>query len=42
MSYEELATLENFSGDEITFALNRQNIKEKKEKNAIQKAKILK
>jgi hypothetical protein len=42
MSYEDLAVLENFSDDEITFALNRQNIKDKKDKLALQKAKLLK
>jgi hypothetical protein len=36
MSYEDLAVLEIFSDDEITFALNRQNIKDKKDKNARQ------
>jgi hypothetical protein len=35
MSYEDLAVLENFSDDEITFALNRQNIKDKKDKSAL-------
>lgn len=35
MSYEDLAVLENFSDDEITFALNRQNIKDKKDKGAL-------
>lgn len=42
MSYEDLAVQENFSDDEITFALNRQNIKDRKDKIALQKAKILK
>ena len=42
MSYEDLAVLEIFSDDEITFALNRRNIKDKKDKNALQKAKMLK
>lgn len=42
MSYEDLAVLELFSDDEITFALNRQNIKTRKDKNALQKAKMLK
>ena len=42
MPYEDLAVLENFSADETTFALNRQNIKEKKDKNALKKVKILK
>ena len=42
MSYEDLAVLEIFSDDEITFALNRQNIKTRKDKNALQKAKMLK
>jgi len=42
MSYEDLAVLEIFSDEEITFALNRQNIKDRKDKNALQKAKMLK
>lgn len=42
MPYEDLAVQENFSDDEITFALNRQNIKDRKDKIALQKAKILK
>lgn len=41
MPYEDLAVLDNFSADETTFALNRQNIKEKKDKNALKKAKLL-
>lgn len=35
MSYEELAVIENFSEDEVTFALNRQIIKERKDKAAL-------
>jgi len=31
MSYEDLAVLENFSDDEITFELNRRMIKNKKD-----------
>jgi len=42
MSYEDLAVLEIFSDEEITFSLNRQNIKDRKDKNALQKAKMLK
>lgn len=42
MMYEDLAVLDNFSDEEITFALNRQNIKDRKDKLALQKAKILK
>ena len=41
MSYEELAVLENFSEDEITFELNRQIIKDRKDKIALQKARKL-
>jgi len=41
MSYEDLAVIENFSEDEVTFALNRQIIKERKDKAALQKAKKL-
>ncbi len=41
MSYEDLAVIENFSEDEVTFALNRQIIKERKDKSALQKAKKL-
>jgi hypothetical protein len=40
--YEDLAVLDNFSADETTFDLNRQNIKDKKDKNALKKVKILK
>lgn len=35
ISYEDLACQDNFSDDEITFALNRQLIKDKKDKLAI-------
>ena len=35
MAYEDLAVLDIFSDDEITFALNRQNIKDRKDKNAL-------
>ena len=42
MPYEDLAVLDNFSADETTFALNRQNIKEKKDKKALKKVKMLK
>ena len=42
MPYEDLAVLDNFSADETTFALNRQSIKEKKDKNALKKVKMLK
>ena len=42
MAYEDLAVLDNFSADEPTFALNRQNIKEKKDKTALKKVKLLK
>jgi hypothetical protein len=34
MSYEDLACQDNFSDDEITFALNRQNIKDKKRQSS--------
>ena len=40
--YEDLAVLDNFSADETTFSLNRQNIKEKKDRKALIKAKQLK
>ena len=35
ISYEDLACQDNFSDDEITFVLNRQLIKDKKDKLAI-------
>ena len=41
MSYEDLAVLENFSDDEITYELNREIIKNRKDHRALQKAKIL-
>jgi hypothetical protein len=41
MSYEDLAVLENFSDDEITYELNRDIIKNRKDQRALQKAKIL-
>ena len=41
MSYEDLAVLENFSDDEITYELNREIIKSRKDQKALQKAKIL-
>ena len=41
MSYEDLAVLENFSDDEITYELNREIIKNRKDQKALQKAKIL-
>ena len=41
MSYEDLAVLENFSDDEITYELNREIIKNRKDQRALQKAKIL-
>lgn len=42
MQYEDLAVLDNFSEDEITFALDRANIKGRKDKSALKKSKILK
>lgn len=42
MAYEDLAVQDNFSEDEITFALNRQNIKNRKDKIALKRAKVLK
>lgn len=41
MSYEDLALMDNFDEDEVTFALNRQIIKNRKDKVALQKAKKL-
>ena len=38
LPYEDLAVLENFSEDEVTFELNRKIIKEKKDKIALKKA----
>lgn len=37
MSYEDMAVLRNFSDDEITFALNRQLLKEKYDRIALQR-----
>jgi hypothetical protein len=42
MEYEDLAVLDNFSEDEITYALDRANIKGRKDKSALLKTKILK
>ena len=42
MPYEELATQANFSESEETFQMNRLNIKLKKPKKALLKAKFLK
>ena len=42
MQYEDLAVLDNFSEDEITFALDRANIKGRKDRNALKKSKIIK
>ena len=41
MSYEDLAVMQNFDEDEVTFALNRQILKERKDKAALRKAKKL-
>ena len=41
MSYEDLAVMDIFSDDEVTVALNRQMIREKKDKSALIKAKKL-
>lgn len=41
LPYEDLAVMENFSEDEITFELNRKIIKEKKDKIALKKARKL-
>ena len=41
ISYEDLALVDNFDEDEVTFALNRQIIKNRKDKVALQKAKKL-
>ena len=41
ISYEDLAVMDNFSEDEITFELNRKIIKEKKDKIALKKARKL-
>jgi hypothetical protein len=42
MKYEDLAVGDNFSEDEITFALDRANIKGRKDKSALIKSKVLK
>ena len=39
--YEDLAMMENFSEDEITFELNRKIIKEKKDKMSLKKVRKL-
>lgn len=41
MSYEDLAVMDLFSEDEMTVALNRQMIREKKDKAALMKARKL-
>ena len=41
IAYEDLAVMDNFSEDEITFELNRKIIKEKKDKIALKKARKL-
>lgn len=41
MSYEDLAVMDIFSDDEVTVALNRQMIREKKDKSALMKARKL-
>lgn len=41
MSYEDLAVMDIFSDDEVTVALNREMIKEKKDKSALMKARKL-
>lgn len=38
MSYEDLTLMNNFDEDEVTFALNRQIIKLRKDKITLQKA----
>ena len=35
MTFEDLAVIENFSEDEVTFALSRLIIKERKDKSAL-------
>ena len=42
MQYEDLAVSENFSDEEITFALDRANIKGRKDKSTLKKSRILK
>ena len=39
MSYEDLVIQDNFSEDEVTFDLNRQLLKDRKNKIALRKAK---
>lgn len=41
MNYEDLAVSQNFDEDEVTFALNRQLLKDRKSKAALLKAKKL-
>lgn len=41
MSYEDLAVMGNFDDDELTYALNRQMLKERKDTAALRKAKKL-
>ena len=41
LPYEDLAVLENFSEDEITYELKRKILKERKDKIALQKARVL-
>lgn len=41
ISYEDLAVMDVFSEDEVTVALNRQMIRDKKDKSALMKAKKL-
>ena len=38
ISYEDLAKMDNFSEDEITFELNRKICKEKKDMTSLKKA----
>ena len=42
MQYDDLVVLDNFSEDETTFALDRANIKGRKDKSVLKKSKILK
>ena len=42
ISYEDLAVQDNFSDDEITFSLNRQMIKDKKDKVGLKKNSLFK
>lgn len=41
ISFEDLAVMDIFSDDEVTVALNRQLIREKKDKSALMKARKL-